>query len=286
MVPNAWNGQSDPFELHRCGLGRLGAGLNRFQNHRSDRGCLSIHRTFAKAGENYENNRPALEHFSVSSFAITSAIAQRAGDAAVLSAPGEPQVIHLDDHTKLTLLGTTYGSHQMAPGYENLRTANWIYTAANSTVVWIKEEHEPGKRPNYELLVSDRANTGCVNLEERQGSFVNDSVSLQSFVLSAFPRWDEETILRVKLYKGAASQEQFILTNPAPGTIAQWTTDRLPATKSAGDLEVTLTKLIAGAPVPYREGGRRAPTNDPANQCVHLDFDFRQNGHSTTNWQA
>jgi hypothetical protein len=26
------------------------------------------------------------------------------------------------------------------------------------------------------------------------------------------------------------------------------------------------------------------PTNDPANQCVHLNFDFRQNGQSTTNW--
>ena len=24
--------------------------------------------------------------------------------------------------------------------------------------------------------------------------------------------------------------------------------------------------------------------NDPANQCVHLNFDFRQNGQSTTNW--
>jgi hypothetical protein len=27
------------------------------------------------------------------------------------------------------------------------------------------------------------------------------------------------------------------------------------------------------------------PTNDPANQCVHLNFDFRQNGQSTTNWE-
>ncbi len=111
-------------------------------------------------------------------------------------------------------------------------------------------------------------------------------MSLQSFVLSAFPRWDEETVLRVKPYMGAPSREQFILTNPVPGTIAQWTPEPLPATKSAGDLEVTLTRLIAGAPAPYREGGSRGPANDPANQCVHLDFDFRQNGQSTTNWQA
>jgi hypothetical protein len=153
-------------------------------------------------------------------------------------------------------------------------------------VVWIEEEHEPGKRPSYELLVSDRANTGCVNIERRQGSFVKDGVSLQSFVLTAFPRWDKETILRVKPYMGAPSKQQFVLTNPVPGPIAQWTPEPLPETKSAGDLEVTLTKLIAGAPVPYREGGSRAPTNDPVNQCVHLNFDFRQNGQSTTNWQA
>ena len=224
--------------------------------------------------------------FSVLSFASTTAMAQRAGDAVVFPASGEPQVIHLDDHTKLTLLGTSYGYHHKAPHYENLGTANWIYTASNTTVVWIEEEHEPGKWPSYELLVSDRANTGCVNIERRQGSFVKEGVSLQSFVLSAFPRWDKETILRVRPYRGAASKEQFVLTNPAPGTIAEWTPDPLPATKSAGDLEVTLAKLIAGAPVPYREGGSRAPTNDPANHCVHLDFNFRQNGQSTTNWQA
>jgi hypothetical protein len=102
----------------------------------------------------------------------TNAMAQRAGDAVVFPAPGEPQVIHLDDHTKLTLLGTSYGYHHMAPHFENLCTANWIYTAANTTVVWIEEEHEPSKWPSYQLLVSDRANTGCVNIERRQGSFV------------------------------------------------------------------------------------------------------------------
>jgi hypothetical protein len=223
-------------------------------------------------------------NLSVLSFASTSGMAQTAGDAVSSPAPGEPQVIHLDDDTKLTLLGTSYGAHHMAPGYENLRTANWIYTAPNNTVVWIKEE---GKQPNpYELLVSDRANTGCVNLERRQGSFVSVGVWLQSYVLTAFPRWDKETILRVKPYMGVPSQEQFVLMNPAPGTIAQWTPEPLPATKSAGDLEVTLTKLIARAPKPYRDGTNPTPTNDPANQCVHFDFNFRVNGQPTTNWQA
>jgi hypothetical protein len=115
---------------------------------------------------------------SVLSFAATNATAQRAGDAVAFPAAGEPQVIHLNEDTKLMLLGTTYGAHHMAPGYENLGTANWIYTAPNTTVVWIKEE---GKQPPlYELLVSDRANTGCVNIERRQGSGVSAGMWLES----------------------------------------------------------------------------------------------------------
>jgi len=85
---------------------------------------------------------------------------------------------------------------------------------------------------------------------------------------------------------GVPSKEQFVLINPVPRMIAQWMPESLPATKSAGDLEVTLTKLIAGAPKPHRDGANPAATNDPANQCVHFDFNFRVNGQATTNWQA
>ena len=216
--------------------------------------------------------------------AIASAVAQRPGDAVAFPAVGEPQVIHLDDGTKLTLLGTTCGAHHIAPGYERLATANWIYTAPNTTVVWIKEEDKAVGSQTYQLLVSDRANTGCVNLEHRQGSFVKPGVFLQSFVLSAFPRWDKETILRVRPYRGDVVKGEFVLTNPVPGTFAPWTPKPLPDTESDGDLEVTLTKLVADAPTPSWRGGSLTPTNDPANQCVHLNFDFRQNGQSTTNW--
>jgi hypothetical protein len=219
---------------------------------------------------------------SVLTVGIAVAAWARPGDAVAFPALGDQQIITMEDGTKLTLLGTTYGVHHMAPGYEHLRTANWIYTAPNTTVVWIEEE--PGNQPIYELLVSDRANTGCVNLEARQRSFVKPGVSLQSFVLSAYPRWDKETIMRVRPYRGIAVKGEFVLTNPAPGTFAQWTPKPLPDTKSDGDLEVTLTRLVAGAPTPSWQGGILAPTNDPANQCVHLNFDFRENGQSTTNW--
>jgi hypothetical protein len=203
--------------------------------------------------------------------------------AASIAFGDDKQIITLDDGTKLTLLGATYGTHQMAPGYESMSTADWIDTAPDTTVVWIGEEPETRGQP-IELLVSDRANTGCVNIEAGYRSFVKSGVSLHSFVLSAFPRWDKETILRVRRYRGPVIKGEFVLTNPPPGTFAQWTPKPLPDTESDGDLEVTLTRLVAGAPTPSWQGGSLTPTNDPANQCVHLNFDFRQNGQSTTNW--
>jgi hypothetical protein len=221
---------------------------------------------------------------SVLTVGVTIAAGARPGDAVAFPALGEPQVIHLEDGTKLTLLGTTYGSHHMAPGYENLRTANWIYTVPDTTVVWIEEEHKTNEWPTYELLVSDPANTGCVNIERRQGSFVKLGISLQSFVLSAFPRWDKQTILRVRPYSGTVVKGEFVLTNPVPRTFAQLTPKPLPDTESDGDLEVTLTKLVAGVPVPHYQGVTNGPVSDPANQCVRLNFNFRQNGQSTTNW--
>src|ERR1017187_4950811 len=78
--------------------------------------------------------------------------------AASIAYSGDKQIITMEDGTKLTLLGTTFGNHHMAPGYENLRTANWIYTAPNATVVWIESENVANPGSIYELLVSDRAN--------------------------------------------------------------------------------------------------------------------------------
>jgi len=196
---------------------------------------------------------------------------------------GQPQVMQLDDGTKLTFLDVTTGTRQMAPGYENLGTANWLYTPDRPSVVWILAEHEPGKWPNYELLISDKAKTGCVNLEKSTGSHVRDGVDIQGFLMRAFPRWDKEMLARVKPYGAAVSKGEFVITNPAPAALENWTPEPLPATRSDGDLEVTLTKLVAGAPVPYRQG-EHPLTNEPANLCVHLNFDFRQNGRPTTNW--
>ena len=205
--------------------------------------------------------------------------------ATAISFGGDQPIITMDDGTKLTLVGTSHGNLHMAPGYENMDRANWVRTAPDTTVVWIKEASESSQQP-IELLVSDRANTGCVIIEAGYMSFAKSGASLHSFVLSAFPRWDKETILRVRRYRGTEVKGEFVLTNPVPGTIAPWKSKPLPDTESDGDLEVTLTKLVAGAPAPHYRGITNGSVGDPANQCVRLDFDFRQNGQATTNWEA
>jgi len=74
------------------------------------------------------------------------------------------------------------------------------------------------------------------------------------------------------------------------GSITDWVPKPLPDTESDGNVAVTLTQFIAAAPAPkgaaYYPGRIHEATNDPANQCVRLNFDIQQNGKPTTNWQA
>ena len=209
------------------------------------------------------------------------------GIAGELAASDQAQVIQLDTDTKLTLLGVSYGQRNLrAPGSERFGAFNPIYLTQDSTVVWIQVDHKPGNWPTFELFMYDTAKTACTHAESRSRSHIKDGVEIHGFVLAAFPRWDKEIILRARYYQHPIADGQMVITNPHPVSAAAWTPEPLPATKSDGDLEVTLTRFVAGAPMPYRQGSNPAPTNEAANQCVHLNFDFRQNGRPATNWQA
>jgi hypothetical protein len=226
---------------------------------------------------------------SVLTVGIAGDVSLKAGDTGI-SDSGSTQAIQLDDGTKLTLLGITHGGNQTAPGYEHLATANRLYTKNGTTVVWIEAEHKPGQWPNYELVVYDPAMTAGVHLEKSTASHVKDGVDFQGFILRAFPRRDRLTILRAKNYNGPVGKGEIIITNEDSSPFENWTPESLPITKSDGDLEVTLTNLIAGMPWPEPSLGYpfgRDPgltLDDPANRCVRLSFNFRQNGDATTNW--
>src|SRR6185295_15939236 len=132
---------------------------------------------------------------------ITADALEKSADAGKTQESTNSQIITLDDGTKLTLLGTTYGYRHAPPHSEKLGTRNWINTASNTTVVWIETEHEPSKWPSFELLVSDRSNTACVNIERSSpGTHVKNGVDIQGFALNAFPRWDKDSILRVRAH--------------------------------------------------------------------------------------
>ena len=202
-----------------------------------------------------------------------------------------PQVIVLSGGIKLTLLGTTYGKHHVAPkvkvGGARARGGGARMDSTNDTlVVWIEAEHKANQYPNFELLVSDQAATACVTAWARNQSQVKSGVELMGFMLDAFPRRDRRMLLRVMSYGPRGqniSKEQFVVANPGSRSFAQWTPDPLPNTQSDGDLDVTLTKLVAGAPSPYNRNNG-TPKNDPANLCAKINFDAVQNGHPATNW--
>src|SRR6185312_2266753 len=73
--------------------------------------------------------------------------------------PEQPQVIMLEGGTKLTLLGVTHGAEHIGP------YSNRIYAPSNSPVVWIKADRSTNRWQDYELLISDRADTGCIQNE-------------------------------------------------------------------------------------------------------------------------
>lgn len=197
--------------------------------------------------------------------------------------PG-PQVITAADGTKFTLLGTTYGNHHLAPGFENLATGNSLYTRSNTTVVWVQVEHDSKHWPIDQIQVYDPAQTACVNADGRNIDHIRSGVEIQGFVLDAYPRWEKETLVRIQPFQQAPIPGQFVINNPAPAPYAEWPTEPLPATKSDGDLAVTLTRLTTGAPLPRYWDRDPAPANDLTRQCVRLKFDARENGRLTTNW--
>jgi len=204
---------------------------------------------------------------------------------------GKQQVITLNDGTKLTLVGVTYGKHHVAPkikiaGGRARAGGARIDSTNNTVVVWIEAEHKSNQYPNYQLMVYDKANTACVSTYSRTQSQIKNGVDIQGFMLDAYPRWDRKMILRAMSYgqRGQqVSKEQFVVSNPARVSFAKWTPDPLPNMQSDGDLEVTLTKLVADAQSPYNRGNG-VPKNDPINKSVQIAFDIQQKGRSVTNW--
>ena len=216
------------------------------------------------------------------------------------------QTISLSDGAKVTFLGITYGKHHVAPNYEaiggNTQTGRWINRSNDVAVAWIEIEHDPTNFPNYLLFVSDKTDANGIGFREdfKAINHVREGVEVEGFELGAYPRWDKQFYLRIysvaPFYGQRLSSEKFLATNPDLKDSGNVVAEMLPATKTTGDLTVTLTNLVSGAPRPpylrlermYPIDPARRPApgpDDPIAQGVRIGFDLKQNGHGASDWQ-
>jgi hypothetical protein len=205
-----------------------------------------------------------------------------------------PQVLVLDDGTRLTLLAVTYGKRHTLPAsktggrkihIERLTTTN------DSLCLWLDQKLGENNGPNYQLLAFDAANTSCSQAEmRRRGSFNDNNRTDQvvALVFESFPRRGRKIYFRAQQW-GNGQQELspagFIIRNPAPRDgYPKWTPDILPVTREDDDLQVTLTRFeIDGNG--FNGSGLTKESKDPMRNWVLTAFRVEQNGSVVTNWR-
>ena len=204
-----------------------------------------------------------------------------------------PQVITFSDGSKLTLVAVDYGKKHAPPavkaappaaGSTPTRRNGSFTTTDNILVAWIRQEYDSKQYHFFQYFAYDAAGKTCVPAGfgngNRQGSEV---VAIR---IEGFPRRQGKFFLRV-LKNGNGGQEwaeqKFVIRNPARGPFASWTAAPLPDTAEDDALSVTLTKLAAGAPLPYQRDNGNA--DDPVNKAVQAVFQVERNGHPDTNWE-
>ncbi len=201
------------------------------------------------------------------------------------------QTTVLKDGTKVTLAGVTFGQHHDFPGQSpevGLRSLSFS-TTNDIMCVWLRHEKGKGRwRPHFGLQVCDQAETACVSSDP--GVLIQPSdepnEELIGFKFPAYPRRDPKIKLIFREWntngQPPSSSASFIISNPKRSTFAKWTTQSLPITQKAGDLDVSLTRFIYGVPF---DRFKKQAEKDPSYQGVLTAFHIEQNGQYVTNWQ-
>ena len=201
-----------------------------------------------------------------------------------------PQTITLSDGTKLSLVKVTYGTRHVSPDTASGgRARRAMFEGTNDFLVaWIRQVHKPDQWPNYQLYAYDKAGKACVSSSGMTyGNTRQRGREVVGIRFDAFPRRDGKIIFKLQEWNRQTGQlkvkDAFIISNPAHGPFPEWLPDPLPDTQSDGDLDVTLTKLVAGVKTPWQRGN--SGPDDPINKGVQVAFDVQQNGREATNWQ-
>jgi len=230
-----------------------------------------------------------------------------------------PQVITFGDGSKLTLLGADYGKRHAVPGHKlppappstgaatgaaARRGGSSSFTTPGDTlVVWVRTKYDKApnqpnqpNQPTYGFLTSqshnfqfyvyDKAGTACVYGSSRNMSATQRGDDILAIQFDSFPRREGKLYMRAQ-ESGSGGQEmadeKFVVSNPAAKkSFEKWTPEPLPATTKADDLSVTLTKLVAGAPMPYQRN--QDDPDDAMNKGVQVAYQVERAGKHVTNW--
>ena len=225
-----------------------------------------------------------------------------------------PQAITFSDDSKLILLGADYGRRHTVPGGKlpkgppragapANRTGNSTFqTPTDMLVVWVRAKYDytpnqpasttgratvyqPNQNPNFQFYVYDQSGTACASASTRNvtGQRGDDVLAFQ---FNTFPRREGKVVLRAQESYGGGQEmadSKFLVPNPAAKkTFAKWTAEPMPDRQTDGDLAVTLTKLLAGADMPYQRN--QDNPDDAMNKGVQLAFHLERNGKPVSNW--
>ncbi len=227
-----------------------------------------------------------------------------------------PQVITFSDDSQLTLLGVDYGKRHAVPGGKlpkatarpataatrgrvaasGVRTGNGSFqTPEDTLVLWVRAKYDyapnqpgqPSQFHNFQFYVYDPADTACGQSASRNVSGNQQGDDILALLFNAFPRREGKVVLRaMENYSGGQEMAEGTFTVPNPAakkSFTKWTADPLPSTKEDGDLAMTLTKLVAGADMPYQRNSDNP--DDAMNKGVQVAYHVERAGQKVTNWQ-
>jgi hypothetical protein len=202
-----------------------------------------------------------------------------------------PQVITFSDGSKLTLLAVQYGKKHAPPNVKmtagaRARRGNSFTTTNDTLVVWVRQEYDSKEYHYFQYFAYDTAGTACVGANFSSGGGNRQGNEIVGIRLDGFPRRQGKFILRA-YEQGNGGQElsdqKFIIRNLARGPFLDWAPDLLPNTQEDDDVSVTLTKLVAGAAMPYARDND--DPDDAMNKGVQATFHVERNGKPVTNWE-
>jgi hypothetical protein len=200
-----------------------------------------------------------------------------------------PQVILFSDDARLTLVKVDYGKRHAPPavqpsaGGRGVARGNSFTTPNDALVLWVREEYDSKQYHYFQFFLSDKGGTGCMQAGAR--NWRNNGSEVVAVQFDAFPRRQGKYYVRAE-EQGNGGQEmsdqKFVVHNPVHRSFAAWTAEPLPSEKEDGDLSVTLTKLVAGAPGAYNRND--VDEDDPASKAVQLTLHVERNGKPVSNW--